>query len=95
MSKLALYGGTPILKEKPEAMFHWPIVNDAMRQAQTNVLNAGNMNRSLQSGTAENTDLPTIQGRTLCWLPCMASDLAPVTRSSVPPLLIGRAVPVL
>ncbi len=43
MSKLALYGGTPILKEKPEAMFHWPIVNDAMRQAQTNVLNAGNM----------------------------------------------------
>jgi len=43
MSKLALYGGTPILKEKPESLFHWPIVNDAMRQAQTDVLDAGNM----------------------------------------------------
>ena len=43
MSKLALYGGTPVLKECPEELFHWPIVNDAMRRAQLEVLNAGNM----------------------------------------------------
>ena len=45
MSKLALYGGTPVLnaKEVPEEMFHWPIVNDAMRQAQAEVLETGNM----------------------------------------------------
>ena len=45
MSKLALYGGTPVLKKEeiPEELFHWPIVNDAMRQAQTAVLEAGNM----------------------------------------------------
>ena len=43
MSKLALYGGTPILKENPEHLFHWPIVNDAMRKAQLDVLEAGNM----------------------------------------------------
>ena len=43
MSKLALYGGTPVLKENPEHLFHWPIVNDAMRKAQLDVLEAGNM----------------------------------------------------
>ena len=45
MSKLALYGGTPVLaaKDVPEEMFHWPIVNDAMRQAQAEVLETGNM----------------------------------------------------
>ena len=43
MSKLALYGGTPILKKCPEEMFHWPIVNDAMRKAQLDVLESGNM----------------------------------------------------
>ena len=45
MSKLALYGGTPVIKpeELPKDLFHWPIVNDAMRQAQTDVLDAGNM----------------------------------------------------
>lgn len=45
MSKLAMYGGTPVLKKEeiPEELFHWPIVNDAMRQAQTAVLEAGNM----------------------------------------------------
>ena len=43
MSKLALYGGTPVLDKLPIELFRWPIVNDAMRQAQTDVLNAGNM----------------------------------------------------
>ena len=43
MSKLALYGGTPIIKEKDEKLFHWPIVNDAMRKAQLDVLESGNM----------------------------------------------------
>lgn len=45
MGKLALYGGTPVIRqdELPEDLFHWPIVNDAMRKAQTDVLDAGNM----------------------------------------------------
>ena len=49
MSKLALLGGTSVMakdaeaKKKAEQMFHWPIVNDAMRQAQLDVLNDGNM----------------------------------------------------
>ena len=45
MSKLALYGGTPVLaaKDIPKELFHWPIVNDAMRQAQLEVLETGNM----------------------------------------------------
>lgn len=43
MSKLALYGGTPVLKEENEKLFHWPIVNDAMRRAQLEVLESGNM----------------------------------------------------
>jgi len=43
MSKLAFYGGTPVLDKSPRELFHWPIVNDAMRQAQTDVLNSGNM----------------------------------------------------
>lgn len=43
MSKLALYGGTPVLKAKDKKLFHWPIVNDAMRQAQLDVLESGNM----------------------------------------------------
>ncbi len=43
MSKLAVNGGKPVVKEIPEAMFHWPVVNDEMRKAQEDVLNAGNM----------------------------------------------------
>lgn len=43
MSKLAILGGTPVLSKYPEELFHWPIVNDAMRQAQLDVLNSGNM----------------------------------------------------
>ncbi|MBR6371699.1 MAG: DegT/DnrJ/EryC1/StrS family aminotransferase [Victivallales bacterium] len=45
MSHLALLGGTPVMKadEYKARMFHWPIVNDAMRKAQLDVLEAGNM----------------------------------------------------
>ena len=43
MNKLALLGGEPVLKNPEERMFHWPIVNDAMRTAQAEVLESGNM----------------------------------------------------
>ncbi len=43
MSKLAILGGEPVIKKPDESLFHWPIVNDAMRKAQADVLEAGNM----------------------------------------------------
>ena len=45
MSKLAILGGTPVIsaEEHDESLFHWPIVNDAMRKAQEKVLDDGNM----------------------------------------------------
>ena len=43
MGKLALTGGSPVLERQDEGLFHWPIVNDAMRRAQADVLEAGNM----------------------------------------------------
>ena len=43
MGKLAITGGTPVLKVQDEGLFHWPIVNDAMRAAQAQVLETGNM----------------------------------------------------
>lgn len=49
MSKLALLGGTSVMAKddsataKQREMFHWPIVNDAMREAQLKVLEDGNM----------------------------------------------------
>ena len=43
MGKLAITGGTPVLKSQDEGLFHWPIVNDAMRAAQAQVLETGNM----------------------------------------------------
>lgn len=43
MAHLALNGGTPVISEHPEWMFHWPIVNDAMRKAQLEVLERGAM----------------------------------------------------
>ena len=43
MGKLAITGGTPVQKEQHEQLFHWPIVNDAMRKAQADVLESGNM----------------------------------------------------
>ena len=40
MSHLALLGGTPVMSESDykARMFHWPIVNDAMRKAELDVL---------------------------------------------------------
>ena len=43
MGKLAITGGVPVQKTPDEKLFHWPIVNDAMRKAQADVLEAGNM----------------------------------------------------
>ena len=43
MSQLALLGGRKTLEKADEALFHWPIVNDAMIAAQTKVLTDGNM----------------------------------------------------
>ena len=43
MSELAILGGPKFLDSYCDPIFHWPIVNDAMRQAQTDVLNDGNM----------------------------------------------------
>ena len=43
MGKLALYGGNAVLAEFPREIFRWPIVNDAMRRAQLEVLETGNM----------------------------------------------------
>ncbi len=43
MSKLAILGGAPVIAKPDESLFHWPIVNDAMRKAQADVLEAGNM----------------------------------------------------
>lgn len=43
--KLAMYGGTPVVRldELPKDIYSWPIVNDAMRKAQADVLETGNM----------------------------------------------------
>ena len=41
--KLAILGGKPVIEKQDEALFHWPIVNDAMREASTAVLNEGVM----------------------------------------------------
>ena len=35
-----MLGGEPVLKNPEKRMFHWPIVNDAMRAAQAEVLKA-------------------------------------------------------
>ena len=41
--KLAIFGGTPVIEKYDDELFHWPIVNDAMREASTAVLNEGVM----------------------------------------------------
>jgi len=41
--KLAILGGTPVIDRQDDALFHWPIVNDAMRAASTAVLDEGVM----------------------------------------------------
>lgn len=43
MKKLAILGGESVIKKPDESLFHWPIVNDAMRKAQADVLETGNM----------------------------------------------------
>ena len=43
MGKLAIVGGNKVLEKADESLFHWPIVNDAMRAAQAKVLDDGNM----------------------------------------------------
>ncbi len=43
MSKLALFGGAKAIKTKPDDMFTWPIVNQAMLDAATDVIKNGTM----------------------------------------------------
>lgn len=43
MGQLAITGARPVIEKRDESLFHWPIVNDAMRDAQAAVLEAGNM----------------------------------------------------
>ena len=43
MGKLAIVGGKKTIEKADETLFHWPIVNDAMRKAQAKVLEDGNM----------------------------------------------------
>ena len=43
MSKLAILGGRKTIEQADETLFHWPIVNQAMIDAQTKVLVDGNM----------------------------------------------------
>ena len=43
MSKLAIVGGSKTIEKADETLFHWPIVNQAMIDAQTKVLVDGNM----------------------------------------------------
>lgn len=43
MSKLALLGGEPVIKEHDNSLFKWPIVNEAMEQGVLEVLRDGNM----------------------------------------------------
>ena len=62
MGKLAITGGTPVLKEMDKQLFHWPIVNDAMRKAQADVLETGNMSGTDISRRFE-ADFAKWQGR--------------------------------
>ena len=43
MATLAIVGGKPLQRKPDDGLFHWPIVNDAMRRAQAEVLESGNM----------------------------------------------------
>ena len=46
MAELAINGGKPVIPEKNEQLFHWPIVTDEDIQAVTMVLKAGKMSGS-------------------------------------------------
>ena len=41
--KLAILGGKPVISKKDDYMFHWPVVNEAMKKASTKVLEEGAM----------------------------------------------------
>jgi len=43
MSKLAILNNKKSIKPAPKEMFHWPIVNQAMRDATIKVLDEGTM----------------------------------------------------
>lgn len=43
MSKLAILGGTPVIEENMQELFHWPIVNEKMQKEVQEVLLTGNM----------------------------------------------------
>ena len=68
MSKLALLGGGKTVNmDVPEAMFHWPIVNQKMKDAVVTVLEDGNMSgldisKKLEAEFANYSDL--LQGDT-------------------------------
>ncbi len=55
MSKLALLGGKKaVTSEIPKEMFHWPIINDAIRKSVLNVLEDGNMSGTNITNEFEN-----------------------------------------
>ena len=41
--KLAILGGKPVIAKKDDWLFHWPVVNEAMKRASTKVLEEGSM----------------------------------------------------
>ena len=63
MSELAILGGKKVMAKADEAMFHWPIVNQAMIDAQTKVLADGNMSGTDISRRFE-AEFAKWQGRT-------------------------------
>ena len=63
MSELAILGGKKILEKADEPLFHWPIVNQAMIDAQTKVLADGNMSGTDISRRFE-AEFAKWQGRT-------------------------------
>ena len=57
MSKLALYGGKPLLDYWPKELFHWPIVNDAMREAQLKSWNPAICQAPISHGSLKKNSL--------------------------------------
>ena len=58
MSRLAIFGGTPVIDKKMTELFHWPIVNEKMQQSVLDVLAPGNMSgtdiaRKFEAGFAK------------------------------------------
>lgn len=63
MSELAILGGKKVLEKADKSLFHWPIVNQAMIDAQTKVLVDGNMSGTDISRRFE-AEFAKWQGRT-------------------------------